>query len=845
MKRIDEDPRGPPGALEAVELRGAPRVACCSKEGICVSLGVLGHVDSGKTSLCRALSQIISTCGLDKHPQSKERGITLDLGFSAFPLTLPSSLHRCSADKYNLSSSTAVLETGELRTEAELEGGQLVQVCLVDCPGHASLVKTVIGGAHIIDAALLVLDAAKGVQAQTAECITICQVIRKPIVVVLNKTDLLPAASRDQKASLSPPPSLSPLSPSQLCLCLSSAGVSAVDTENRETIMIPQQIKFLTEKMRRLLEGLGFGSMVPVVAVSAAPSADEGAQALGIEGLHRALNDLLLSPSLGSAQGVPQQQRRGRLPAEGEGRCLLLEALNRQRCSRCSCCISGGFATREAEPLLFFSDHAFAVKGKGTVVTGTLLRGRVGVGDTLTFVSSSTAGVVAAAARVKGIQRFRRETAEARSGQRAAVCLSGVDATHLERGLLATPVAVPPVFKACIASVRLIKIFQLPVESGGKFHCTLGHLTVLGTVHLFGLTDSHRGSTEQKQEEPQGLAEPLPSFDNTLVYEERRRLDKSSPEALALLCFERAVLAPIGSLLLGSRLDLEASLSMCRLAFEGRILRAVSAPHQASGGGPGSNLQGRGSAAASAAEASKGQRAAAPPSAAAGAAAAPPPVPMGSLRVVRRKWRVGAVERFAAEGSCPPCTCSSKPSALVASSSSAGFASKDNAGCCFRSSALVARGLFKDAQHARRFAGFRVALVEVRKEEAEKQLEREKDSWLYRACMAVCLPSLAATQGPSTSSPAPQPDAASGRISECTAGPQSDSAEDDAAQRVLVRPATITAAFGGKGKCHVYLQSPLACAEAATSEGLSPSHFCVILFYCKSCFDKTQPLLQP
>ena len=54
-----------------------------------INIGVLGHIDSGKTSLCRALSTIASTAGFDKNPQSKERGITLDLGFSAFIITIP------------------------------------------------------------------------------------------------------------------------------------------------------------------------------------------------------------------------------------------------------------------------------------------------------------------------------------------------------------------------------------------------------------------------------------------------------------------------------------------------------------------------------------------------------------------------------------------------------------------------------------------------------------------------------------------------------------------------------------------------------------------------------------
>ena len=54
-----------------------------------VNVGVLGHVDSGKTSICRVLSEVTSTASLDKNPQSQERGITLDLGFSAFFTRVP------------------------------------------------------------------------------------------------------------------------------------------------------------------------------------------------------------------------------------------------------------------------------------------------------------------------------------------------------------------------------------------------------------------------------------------------------------------------------------------------------------------------------------------------------------------------------------------------------------------------------------------------------------------------------------------------------------------------------------------------------------------------------------
>lgn len=88
------------------------------------NVGVLGHVDSGKTSLARALSSTASTAAFDKNPQSRERGITLDLGFSSFTVDCPD----------------------HLRDGGGLKPYDSLQFTLVDCPGHASLIRTIIGG---------------------------------------------------------------------------------------------------------------------------------------------------------------------------------------------------------------------------------------------------------------------------------------------------------------------------------------------------------------------------------------------------------------------------------------------------------------------------------------------------------------------------------------------------------------------------------------------------------------------------------------------------------------------------------------------------------------------------
>lgn len=100
-----------------------------------VNVGVLGHIDSGKTALARALSTTASTAAFDKQPQSRERGITLDLGFSCFSVPLPARLRSALP-----ASDPAAPGAGPASGEPQL------QVTLVDCPGHASLIRTIIGG---------------------------------------------------------------------------------------------------------------------------------------------------------------------------------------------------------------------------------------------------------------------------------------------------------------------------------------------------------------------------------------------------------------------------------------------------------------------------------------------------------------------------------------------------------------------------------------------------------------------------------------------------------------------------------------------------------------------------
>ncbi len=115
-------------------------------------MGTAGHVDHGKTSLIKALTNI----DCDTHKEEKERGITINLGFS------------------------------HLRLPSENVLG------IIDVPGHKDFINTMVGGASGIDFVLLVIAADSGIMPQTEEHLDIIKTLNiKHVIVALTKIDLV------------------------------------------------------------------------------------------------------------------------------------------------------------------------------------------------------------------------------------------------------------------------------------------------------------------------------------------------------------------------------------------------------------------------------------------------------------------------------------------------------------------------------------------------------------------------------------------------------------------------------------------------------------------------------
>jgi len=149
-----------------------------------ISIGMVGHVDHGKTTLVKTLSGKWT----DTHSEEIKRGITIRLGYADF------SVYKCnSCTDYPWSIRQ---ECPKCKKECTL----VRRVSLVDAPGHESLMATMLCGANIMDGAILLISATETCpQPQTKEHVTALEIMGiKKIIVVQNKIDLLDEA-RAQK----------------------------------------------------------------------------------------------------------------------------------------------------------------------------------------------------------------------------------------------------------------------------------------------------------------------------------------------------------------------------------------------------------------------------------------------------------------------------------------------------------------------------------------------------------------------------------------------------------------------------------------------------------------------
>ena len=430
--------------------------------------------------------------------------MTLDLGFSCFFMDLP---ERLKLQLEEASSNNKSSKDNNNNVVSKLKSNKLkyLQMTLVDCPGHASLIRTIIGGAQIIDIVLLVVDAYKGWQAQTTECLVLAELTSSTLIIALNKIDMFPIAEREQR------------------------------------------LQEATQKVReRLKQSTKFNdpSQVPIIGVSACM----GGEKVAAVAIDKATNTNT-SGGGGDNNNNTNNSNKGKVKVKGGGGGgngdnknnndalssvhdlvkaqtinvdKLIELLKNtipaprrhlnlnlpSSAPSSSSTITKGSSTNSNSNsnsnsnFYFAIDHCFPIKGMGTVLTGTCLNGSINVNDIIEFPSLGNLQ-----RKVKSIQMFKRRCLKIQQGDRAGICVSNFDSTSLERGVCSTPGSVKYV-KGGIALVRkIIPHYKGPyLKNKSKYHVSVGHSTVMATVSFWGAKELQLKLKNEVQEKERASA---------------------------------------------------------------------------------------------------------------------------------------------------------------------------------------------------------------------------------------------------------------------------------------------------------------------------------------------------
>ncbi|CAK0794771.1 unnamed protein product [Prorocentrum cordatum] len=154
-----------------------------------MNVGTIGHVAHGKSTVVRALSGSNTI----RFKQEKERNITIKLGYANAKIF--------KNDREDLERPANYTSFGSKTPDVvpDDEGGNWRlqrHVSFVDCPGHDILMATMLNGAAVMDAALLLIAGNESCpQPQTSEHLAAVEIMRlKHIIILQNKVELIKEA---------------------------------------------------------------------------------------------------------------------------------------------------------------------------------------------------------------------------------------------------------------------------------------------------------------------------------------------------------------------------------------------------------------------------------------------------------------------------------------------------------------------------------------------------------------------------------------------------------------------------------------------------------------------------
>jgi selenocysteine-specific elongation factor len=135
-------------------------------------------------------------------------------------------------------------------------------------------------------------------------------------------------------------------------------------------------------------------------------------------------------------------------------------------------------------------DRVFALAGRGTIVTGTLMQGRIAVGDTLALEPGGRR------VRVRSLHVFNQPREAARSGTRVALNLPGVERTEIARGNAVADPRFSAQERFTVRFTPLAEALEL-LRRRTPVRAHVGSAEILGTL-VFDEVPTSAGATQAK-----------------------------------------------------------------------------------------------------------------------------------------------------------------------------------------------------------------------------------------------------------------------------------------------------------------------------------------------------------
>jgi len=158
-----------------------------------INIGTIGHVAHGKSTVVKAISGVHTV----RFKNELERNITIKLGYAN------AKIYQCKDPECPRpgnfltrgSATEDVIRVGKWNFEL------VRHVSFVDCPGHDILMATMLNGAAVMDAALLLIAGNEPCpQPQTSEHLAAVEIMKlNKIIILQNKIDLVKEASALQQ----------------------------------------------------------------------------------------------------------------------------------------------------------------------------------------------------------------------------------------------------------------------------------------------------------------------------------------------------------------------------------------------------------------------------------------------------------------------------------------------------------------------------------------------------------------------------------------------------------------------------------------------------------------------